>query len=186
MGFTTTEKILVFASKKVAEQIMGGPGKILVDLHKVHFVLLGRALQEAKRDKAIQDSIEKLLDGVKKMQTEIKKLKETVPAKPEPPAVDGTPGYTKTYNDYVQAINNIAEILSLHEKNVGEVLEQTDKAFKELEKIVRSKDGTKVAGMRGLSEHYRTLDLFVLSQEMTKLNGLRSDLKRMIHDYLNH
>ena len=186
MGFTTTEKILVYASKKAAEKIMGVPGKILIDLHKVHFVFLGRCLQEAKRDQKIQKSIAKLLDGVKKMKVQVKKLKKTIPAKPEPPAVGDYDDYSKVFDEYMKAINNIADNLKVHERNVGEVLDKTKKAFKDLEKIVADKSGTKVSGMRGLSQHYRTLELFELMQEMTKLNSQRTDLKNLIKLYLNH
>lgn len=190
MAMTTTEKIISFAVPQALGKLLGPKIKLVGQMHKVHFVFLGRAVQEASRDQEIQKSIKKMLEAVQKMNKSARDVLKEIPENPKPPEMKIEKGALadniKKVEAYTKGVQNVIKELEEQRKKLDEVTKKTDKEFKKIEKVVNSKKGTKVSGMRALSKHYRTLELFELSQQLNKLESTLTDTENRIKRYKNH
>lgn len=51
------ETIIGFAAKQVVDRVFGGATRIVTAYHKIHFIVLARAIAESNRDAKIQESL---------------------------------------------------------------------------------------------------------------------------------
>lgn len=186
---TPTEKIISFGVGQVLGKIFGGPTSIVVNYHKIHFILLARALSESNRDSQIQETLASLKKNLDEFNKKGHELVTMIPDNPEMPSNDLTflidPKVAKDFqariDGFIAGAKSVVSILQDYADKCEDIMVKTELKLKEIEKNIASTD-SKLAGLRALSNHNRTFDIFTIRQyEMSALKkqcGYAKDLLR--------
>ncbi len=187
---SATETIIGFAVKQVLDKTVGGPMPVITAYHKAHFILLTRALTESNRDSKLQDTLREVDKNLQAYTRKGRELLALIPNNPQPPSSDlsflldqaKAANLTKQIGDYIRGVKCVIDALETYLRGAQEIAKETEANLKQIEAKLNMND-TKVVGMRAMSNHYRTLEVFTIREDIPKLRGVMAPVESLLRTY---
>ncbi len=191
---SATETIIAFATQQAANNAFGGPAKIVTALHKAHFVILARVLDESRRDADMQASLAEIRKGLNEMTKAGKQILSAIPSEPAPPSSDlsfltdrtKAAAFQRRVDDYRKGVQSITAVLTDYVTKARECLLKTGQQIKQVESNLNMK-GAKWAAVRQISNSARRTEIqFILVQDIPALQKQVGNAESLLRVYKNH
>jgi hypothetical protein len=135
---SATETIIGFAAKQVVDRIVGGPASVVTAYHKLHFVVLARAIAESNRDAKIQNSLAELKKNINGLTEAGEQIVRAIPDPPVPPSSDlsflvdrkKAATFQQQCDAYAKGVQAIITVLEDYIAKVSECVNTTEKQLR--------------------------------------------------------